>query len=219
VEAGPVTDARGYGDDWRGNHSTHGAGERAFHAGANNYDPRSLQALVIADEAMDSGDADIVNGIDFVAHYLSRDAGFLGDRNVAGAGADHGYCSLAARFAIAPVANGAAEREIFASFVLIEERLRHFGRSPGNEHVFGAREEFPGDGEYVIRAFAEAEDDFRHAVAQGAVMIDLGETEILEGHVTQADESRLNVNRAGANIVEKYSELVFCHGTGLPLTA
>jgi len=48
-------------------------------------------------------------------------------------------------------------------------------------------------------------------VAQGAVMIDFGETDILEGHVAHADESRIHVNCASANIVEKFSELVFCH--------
>jgi len=169
---------------------------------------------MMADEAMDTGDADIVNGVDFVAHDFGCDAGFFGDRNVAGSGADNGDCAFAGGFAIAPVAHRAAEREVFAAFVLIEEALRHFRRGTGDEHVCGAREKFFRDGDDVIRALAEAEDDFRHTVTQGAVVIDLGEAQVFEGEMAHADECRIGVNRALANIVEEFSELVFCHGLG-----
>ena len=211
VEAGAVADAGRHGYHGRGNHSTYRARKRAFHTCANYHDSGGLQAFVIAEEPMNPSHADIVNGIDFVAHHLSRNAGFFGDGNVAGSGANNANCSLAPRFSIAPIPHGAAERKIFATLVLIEKALRHFGRGTRDQHVSGAREEFLRNGDDVIRALAETEYDFGHAVAQGAVMIDFGETDILEGHVTHSGESRIHVNRAPSDIIEKFSELVFCH--------
>ena len=103
--------------------------------------------------------------------------------------------------------------------MLSEEAFRHLGRGSGDQNVFGALEKLFGDGDDVVGALAESENDFWHAVAQCAVMIDLGETEIFEGQVTHAGESGIGVDRAAANIIEKFPELVFCHWTGVPLTA
>jgi hypothetical protein len=51
-------------------------------------------------------------------------------------------------------------------------------------------------------------------VAKGAVMIDFGETQVFEGEMAHAGKSRVDVDRAVTDIIEEFSELVFCHGLG-----
>ena len=43
---------------------------------------------MLAEQAVEAGDADVVEPIDVVAHQLGRDGGFLGDRQVGRAGRD-----------------------------------------------------------------------------------------------------------------------------------
>ena len=55
----------------------------------------------------------------------------------------------------------------------------------------------------VIRArFAQPEDDFRNAVTQRAVVIDIGEAEVLERQVAHAVQGRIDVGGAAADVFE-----------------
>ena len=47
------------------------------------------------------------------------------------------------------------------------------GRAPGSEHRAAALRHVGGDARHVIGRLAGAEDDFRHADAQGAVVVDV----------------------------------------------
>ena len=50
-----------------------------------------------AEQPMDAGDADVVQALDVVAHQLGRVRGFLGDRQVRGAGGHHENAALPGR--------------------------------------------------------------------------------------------------------------------------
>ena len=51
--------------------------------------------VLLGEQAMDAGDADVGDELDGVAHEARGDGGFFGDGQIAGAGADDGDGSLA----------------------------------------------------------------------------------------------------------------------------
>ena len=60
----------------------------------------------------------------------------------------------------------------------------------GEQHVAGLGQQRCGDGGDLVGCFALAENDFRHAVAQGAMVVDFGETEIFKRQVPQTGPER-----------------------------
>ena len=86
-----------------------------------------------------------------------------------------------------------------------------FRGGAGNKNVFRAREQCVRDADDLVRRFAQAEDDFGHPVAQRAVVIDLGEAEILEGHVAHAFHGFVNAAGAAADAFEERAKLFFTH--------
>jgi hypothetical protein len=69
--------------------------------------------------------------------------------------------------------------------------------------VFGE----PGeDSRDLRRRLAFTEDDLRHTRAQGAMMIDFGEAEILEGQMAQASDRSVGREFAFADLLEKLAD-------------
>src|SRR5581483_11739944 len=60
----------------------------------------------------------------------------------------------------------------------------------------------------LLGRLALAEDDLRQVVAQGAVVVDLGEADVLIRQVPQFVESGVDAERAGRHGVEEGAELV-----------
>ncbi len=63
------------------------AGQRAFHAGDDDHHASGLEPRPLRQEAMNAGNADVVQPIDGVAHKLGGDSGFFGHRQVGRSGA------------------------------------------------------------------------------------------------------------------------------------
>ena len=61
------------------------------------------------------------------------------------------------------------------------------------------------------RVLPLAEDDLRHAVAQGAMMVDLGEAEVFKRHMADFGERLFDVDPAFPNLFEEGAELSFIH--------
>ena len=55
------------------------------------------------------------------------------------------------------------------------------------------------------------EDDFGHAVAQGAMVVHLGEPEVFKWHVPHAPHGCIDIYRAGAHLFEQRTHLVLVH--------
>ena len=68
-----------------------------------------------------------------------------------------------------------------------------------------------GDGHDFVGRFAEAKNHLRHAVAQRAMMVHLGEPEVLVRHVADFGERLFYVDRALPNLLEEGAELSFVH--------
>ncbi len=61
-------------------------------------------------QAVDAGDADVVEMLDAIAHEAGGEQGFFGDGNIAGAGGDHRDGAFAGDFFVAFDGDGAGER-------------------------------------------------------------------------------------------------------------
>jgi hypothetical protein len=211
VEAGAIADAGGDGDDGAGYKAADGAGERPFHAGADDDDAGLGEALAIVHEAMDAGDPDIVDGIDGIAHDFGGKLGLFGDGHVAGAGADDGDGALAGDGAVAPEADDAGTGEILA---LGEAAGDGFGALPvgaGDEDVAGVVEDDGGDFGDLVGRLAFGEDDFGHAMTERPVVVHFGEAEVFKGHMPHARHGGIDVHGALAHLFEESAKLVLVH--------
>ena len=165
-----------------------------------------VKRFAVGQQAVNAGDADVVEMLDFVAHEFGGDDGLFGHRDVAGSGGDDGDDALAIFRGIALQNDGAGEVAIFggANFFLHSGKLLFVGaRGQDVAAVFGEAGENSCD---LRRGLAFSEDDFRHASAQGAVMIDFGEAEIFEGQMAQAGDGIVGREFALADLLEKLAD-------------
>jgi hypothetical protein len=67
------------------------------------------------------------------------------------------------------------------------------------------------DGRHLRGSLAGAEDDFGHAGAKGAMMIELGKADVLEGQVAKAIEGGVDGGAAFAHFIEQGFDLRAIH--------
>ena len=80
-------------------------------------------------------DADVVNGVHFVAHHFGGDLRFFGHRQVAGARAHYRDLSFAVERAVAPYTQRPRSREVFGFGVLALQALGDFGRNARHQNI------------------------------------------------------------------------------------
>ena len=81
----------------------------------------------------------------------------------------------------------------------------------GDQDVAGAGEKALGDGDHLLGCFAFGEDDFGHAVAERAMMVDFGEAQIFKGQVAKALDGAIDIHFPRAHLFEQRPELVLIH--------
>jgi hypothetical protein len=124
-------------------------------------------------QSMQAGDSDIEESGDRRAKGLRRHGGFFADGNVTGAGTDDGNAASRRRSLY-----GLAQRYsarcgvVTGGGMLREQRLGGCGIDARRENVYAIRRKRGEDGNDLLGSFACAEDDFRQAGAQTAVVID-----------------------------------------------
>jgi hypothetical protein len=59
---------------------------------------------------------------------------------------------------------------------------------------------------YLFGGLALTENDFRHALAKGAVMIDLGKSQVFEGQVAEAVDGVVGRELLLSDLVEEFAE-------------
>ncbi len=85
----------------------------------------------------------------------------------------------------------------------MQDALRHRRDGPGDQNISAAAlQQAARDGNDVVDGLAEPEDDFRDAVAKGAMMVHFRETKILERHVLQAVHGGVDIGRTCAHVLE-----------------
>ncbi len=151
---------------------------------------------------MDACYANVGDEFDGVAHQVGGNDGFFGDGEIAGSGADDADDSLASW------GGGLAEGDAAGGGVMLgagnggEDGGGHFVRGAGGENVatsLGHAGEYGCD---LGGSFSGGEYDFRHAGAEGAVVVYFGEAEVLKGKVFEAGESFGDGGAAVADFVE-----------------
>jgi hypothetical protein len=167
------------------------------------------------EQAVQSGDADVVEAIDAVAHQLRGDGRFLRHGEIRGAGGGDEDRSAAARRVSEIERDAAGQLVIFSVWQLARDGRVRVGAGAGDEEALPRRDEARGDRGNLCGRFSLAEDDFGEALSHVAVMIDARESEIFVGLLAQKLKEplvrRLRSNGSGVNLVEQGAELLTVH--------
>lgn len=77
AEGCAVADTGGDSDNWARDEAADYACERAFHSGADNKDIRILQEVEVIEQAMETGDADIIAALHAASCKLEGESGLF----------------------------------------------------------------------------------------------------------------------------------------------
>ena len=210
VEGGPVADAGRHRHHRHGHHPGDQRRQGALHPGHHHQHAGRLEPRGLGEQPVGPGDAHVDQGVDPAAERLGRDLGLLGHGQVAGPGADHP--DQAGRRPV-PV-QGPADQHAGAGMPAgvggdLPDRLGVPGRRPGHQHRRGVLGEQGGhDRRRLGRRLAGAVDDLGPA-AQGAVVVDAREAEVLERQGRQAGHGVLGGQLAPGHGAEKLSKPTF----------
>lgn len=128
---------------------------------------------------METGDADVRESDDVGAEERGGDGGFFGDGEIAGTCTDNGYGSLLWRRVL-------CQSKAAGKFVMLgggdvgENGGGVFGRDTRCEDADAGGCETQEDFGHLRGRLAGGEDDFRHTGAQGAMVVEAGEAEVLK---------------------------------------
>jgi len=206
-----IANAGGNGDHRNSDETSDDAGQRALHPRTNDHDTSFGQRLAICQQTMDAGDADIVEVLDFVSHHFGGDDSLFRDRDVAGSRRDYGDDAFAVFRCVLLQDDGAGERAVVdaANSFLYRSKL-FFIRTCGEDVASVLRQSRKNSG-YLRRRFPLAEDDFRHASAQCAVMIDLGKPEIFKWKMAKAVDGIVGLQMAFSDFFEELADGLGVH--------
>jgi hypothetical protein len=159
---------------------------------------------------VNSGDSYVIDVLDVITHQLRGDDCFFGYWDVTGSGGhDHDH-ALAVRLAIALEDDGAREWTIVGLGPMVSEcggdgGVLFFGGSRG-QHVAAVGGEAGEDFSHLAGRFALGKNHLGHALAQGAMMVELGETQVLKGQVTQALYGFVGGEALFSNLLEELAK-------------
>jgi len=159
---------------------------------------------------MDTRNPYVIDVLDGVSHHFSGDNSLFGDGDVAGSGGNNCDHALAIAFAVALEHDGSGQRTIFDFVHVCRDSGKLRFVSTGGKHISAVRGKARKDVRDLLWRLALAENDFRHSLAENPVMVHLGETEILEGEVSEPVNGMVGGQAAAADVVEKLAE-----GTGV----
>ena len=86
-----------------------------------------------------------------------------------------------------------------------------FSVQPGDHQVGAGGDDARADRRDLRGALALAEDHLGHAAAERAMLVDLGEAEILEGQMAQALERRGGAKPAGRDLLQEPAQTLLGH--------
>ncbi len=170
--------------------------------------------MLLRKQAVNAGHAYVGDEFDSVAHEADGDHGFFGNGQIAGAGADYSDGSLAGNGGRLSEGDGASGFVELGAGFDCEDRIEHFTSSASGEDVASGLGHAGEDGCYLGGGFAGGKDDLGHTGAEGAVMIDLGETEIFERKIAEAVEGFVDRRAALADFVEQRFDAGAIHFLG-----
>jgi hypothetical protein len=167
---------------------------------------------------LDAGHAHVVDALHGAAHELGGDGRLLGHRQVGGAGAEDGDAGYG-RF-LPPVQGDAAGGLVVGGVgEVLFEGGEDVGADPGHQEAAGAFRQPGGDGYHLLRRLALAQHHLWQVVAEGAVVVQLGEAQVLVGEETQVLQRVLYGRGTGGYRLQELAEPLRIDGSpsfGMP---
>ncbi len=163
---------------------------------------------------MDAGYADVEEGFDAIAHGAGGVNGFFGDRDIAGAGGDDKDGSLPGDLGVAFDGDDAGEfMEFCGAADAADGGVDSFVGAGDEDVVAGVRALEHGlrDGSDLGGGFSFAEDDFREALAEGAVVVDIGDADVFEGQMLETLEGGFGGELFGLNLLQNFQNFLRVH--------
>ena len=162
-------------------------------------------------QTVDPRHADVIVSHHSLIHDFGSDAGFLRHRQVRRTGRHHGnrtrtllgfnltQCDAAGQFVVFSLGKYSANR-----FVGLLIRA-------GGQHIDAGIGALLENRSNLVGGLAFTVNYFREATAQGAMMVDLGKRQVLEGHVFEVVQAFVHAQRAGFDLLQKLSQRVLVH--------
>ena len=154
---------------------------------------------------MQTGNADVIQTIDGIAHHLGRDSRFL----------CHWYVRSSRRGDQDYPGGGLAVDATFdnSGAFMKDGRRYDFGYrfvsvsvGPRDEQAVATLDDRARDGGDLCRCLALAEDDFRKALTPGAVVIDLCEAEVFERTASDGERALFSLGRIEAAFAHRFEQ-------------
>ena len=219
LERCAIAHAGGHGDDRDANETSDDAGQRAFHAGADDHDAGLRECFAIGQQTMNSRDAHVVEVLDRVAHEFGSNDGLFGDRDVAGSRRYNSDGAFAIGVRIALAAQSLAPvRDILrrALFSLLRQTVfyRRVWRGRCRRASPAAQKSAPlATGSCALRRITSG-----MPARSTAMMVHLGETKIFKGQMAQAVDGIVGREFALAHLLEQFADGFGVHSGGAALS-
>jgi hypothetical protein len=170
------------------------------------------------EQAVDPGDTDVVDAPDVTPHDLSGNRGFFCDGKIGGAAAEDGDAGLLRPGATIDRdgASGFVVHGVWHGFLNLVETALIRSR---NQDAIRAAGEARGNFRDLPGRLSLSQDDLRKGVAEGAMMVDLCETDVLVGQQAQLRNGGLDACGAGGDALQKISNLMLVHEANFDYTA
>ena len=185
LERRAIADAGGHGDHRHADQAADHAGQARLPFPRKPHHASAGQHVALRQQAMDAGNAHVVHVLHLVAHDLRRDHSFFGNRNIAGTRRHHDDLSLAVDRLVLRQGDGARQFVKLRLAELALHRAELLRRNARRQHVVAVLRE-PAENRGEVRgSLSRSKDHLRHADAQRAMMVHVGESQVFERQMLQ----------------------------------
>ena len=219
-EGGSVSHGRRHCDHGSGHEAPDDARERPLHPRDDHRHGGPVEDLALVEEAMDPGDADVVDPLDSYAEHAQRFGALLGDRQITRSGAHERDRQLAEGGDRCLLERGDTG---FGFVVELGKESAHLGGAcglePRHEHVLPRPRELPRDPGDLLRGLPLAQYDLRRSLAESAVMIHHRVSEVGERKLLELMDRVIDAGLPRLHPIEELTQPCGIHGEPEPSTA
>jgi hypothetical protein len=201
AEASAISDAGRNRNDRFCHQAGDDARKSAFHTGNDNHNIGVLHGLESAKQAMHTGDSDIRNSLDVVAHDFGGHGSFFSNGQIARAGAGDDDCAETFFCVSFFDRDTSGEFVVDGLLKLPFQNARMFRSDTRHENALFALDEFGSDFQDLLGRFARAEDHFGKSFAKGAMSVDFGKAEVDNGGGLEGLEDFVAADTAGSKFL------------------
>src|SRR5580692_5387212 len=184
----------------------------ALHSRDDDQHARLANRVEVGSQPMNTRDADVVHSRDAISEQLRTERGFFGDGNVGSARAHHHHDALSRR--LDAFFNDYTDARIGmicerANFAFDHARLVRV--EPRDYQIRSRRKHALSDRYELIGSLALAENYFRNSAADAPMIVELGESKILEWQLANMLEGRTGGHPARGHTVEDFTNSFLGH--------